>query len=204
MDILLQSALNYQKLLDIQYIFIYGHRKKEYVVKLNFKEEFFYHLVGFQHMKDMAQYVRYKRNKALKDVINGKITLNQISRSIYYHTDIEPRLNALIVLEQILDSNFETAKFEKHNYNFYTEIEAEYVNRCILINKPEIQFFFTIDKYISEESDNYFCITAFEKEDRDYFKGTRFEMIYKKKIDVKNNIEIEIFNKMNHPVIDFS
>lgn len=197
-DILLLAALNYQKLLNIQYVFVFGHKNKEYIVKLKFEQEYFYHLVGFQHMRDLTQYKRYKRSNALLDVLNKKITIDNIKRSMCYFSDIEPRLKALVNLEYLLDGDFETVLFEKKNYPFHTEIDAEYINRAILPTNKEAQFFFTLNKISANNENEYFCITTFEKEQRDFFVGTRYDLIYKKKIDNIKGTKIEIVNRLKH------
>ena len=104
MDLLFDAAVAWSKLLPYRYDIICGKSKKLYPISLEFKEEEFYHLAGFPHIKDIVFPVRFSQRAMLRKVLDGTITEQMISMSEGYEKTVKSKLLAIIQLEQLLNN----------------------------------------------------------------------------------------------------
>ena len=69
-------------MVDVRYEFHVSDKRKIKKINLKFSEKDFFHLAGFQHLKDVA--LPRNRSTTIKDILNGKITDKLLSRSKFY------------------------------------------------------------------------------------------------------------------------
>ena len=79
-DILLNSAIDFNKLLDIHYLLTFGHKNKITNLTISFNMNNFCHLAGFHKLKDMHH---LKRDAAynFNQILNKNLTYAEICRS---------------------------------------------------------------------------------------------------------------------------
>ena len=104
MDLLLQCAQEFQKLLPYEYRFTIGRKGKLVSFSITFEETDFHHLAGLHKLRDNARFTTGARNQIFKSILAGRLTLANAQSSVFYH-DIESRFEPLAHLESFLDSN---------------------------------------------------------------------------------------------------
>lgn len=104
MDLLLQSALEFQRLLNFQYYFAIGRKGKLREFTVSFDETDFHHLAGLHKLRDIARFQTGRRSEILKDILAGRLTICHTQKSVFF-PEMEPRLKLLTDLEHFLDSN---------------------------------------------------------------------------------------------------
>ena len=67
MDLLQQTALAYQNLINIQYKIIIAKKKTKKTLIINFSEEGYHHLVGLHKLKDLRNLKR-ARVRVFQDI----------------------------------------------------------------------------------------------------------------------------------------
>ena len=75
-NILIDAANSWKDLINYEYLITYGYKNKLYNIKLSFHPEEFYHLAGFQYLKDL-NLPRYNSRVILDRIIEGKIKNEQ-------------------------------------------------------------------------------------------------------------------------------
>ncbi len=166
-DLLIQAAKAWKELLNIQYNLTYGRKRNLFHVSLIFQPEEFYHVAGFNHLNDIVFPIRFSHTKALDVIIDGRLTLDFISKSEQYEMTVKPRLEAIIRLQALLDGDFVTYIYNQKVVPFYSRIEAKY----LITNKSgDIVFMFT-DEY--EEPPYFYTRSAFMMGERDFRKNQK-------------------------------
>lgn len=174
-DYLYQAAQVWKRLCLIQYELVYGKKKSLYEINLSFDPTEFYHLAGFQYLKDLSL-LKMSSKKMLEAVINRKITQQQVEHGQQYKDMVEPRLIALIYLEQCLDSDFLLYTYRKDFYSFYTSIAADYL---IASETPLSSFAFIIKDGGNMRCD-FVCCSTFAEGKRNYRQNQRQCSLLKK------------------------
>ena len=139
MDLLYEAALAWRELTAYAYQITYGKSGVLHTITLQFDAGEFYHLAGFQYLRDLVLPVRFSHTKAIDAVLAGKITEAHIAKSENYEA-IKERLTAITKLKAALDTSFEVYKFNPDVLPFYTKIKAE---NLILAKCGEVVFLFT-------------------------------------------------------------
>lgn len=195
-DILFQAASTWKKLTEYKYIFTYGYKGKLHKISLHFSPEDFPHLAGFQYINDISL-PRYNPPKIMDKILTGKITITMIKKASTYKQLIEPRLQALIHLDHILDSNFTLFSYMPQMYPFTTKIKADY-----LISSHQNNFSFV---FIIQETPNgnakcdYLCCSAFVKGSRNYETNQRTRSILKKeRIHISSNVSSILYDRLSN------
>lgn len=175
MDKLLNCVLSFEKLLDIQYRIIVGHKGQRTELLIGFSKWDFHHLMGLGKLKDLRISTK-NREAVFNEILSEKITYEAISKSRYLHL-IESRFQSLAYIEQFFDDNCLVFRYNS-KLNQFSLIEAHY-----LLSTPykgnDIYIFITEDKDIGR----YFCRSFFPKEQKDYTRGQPIHtMLYKEKI----------------------
>ena len=188
---ILKSARAYEKLLDVEYQFILGRKKKNIMLTVSFDALNFFHLAGFQYLEDMPDILRSRRDIVFYKILNEIITTKQISSSHFYPL-IKDRIEYLEFLEFIFDSNKTIFKYNPKTQAF-SVIESEF----LLKNEVNSRNVFT---FLSEDksSGKYFCRSFFPQTDKDYSLGqTSWTLLYKKKIYKSTQSETVLYDKIN-------
>lgn len=195
-DILFRAAQVWAELTEYQYIFTYGYKKRLYTIHLNFSFEDFPHLAGFQYLKDLAL-PRYHPRKIVDRILLKKLTLEQIQKGIQYETMVKPRLEALINLKDILETDFHLFSYMPRMYPFTTTIRADYL---ISHHSDCVSFVFIIQStQNNKQNDEYLCCSAFVRGERNYEANQRIRTILRKECIHRSSGESRVFyNKLDH------
>jgi hypothetical protein len=180
----------FSRLLNVEYNIVIGRKGKTTNLQIAFNKDNCFHLMGLQHLKDIAN---LNRNKDIifDEIQNHKITQERIERSVFYKS-IEERINLLPHLETIMDDNNLIFKYNKNTNNF-SFIDADYLFSS-LFEEREIYVF--LSKYPLDEK--YHCKSFFPKSQRDYTKGqTKFTLLYKEKINIATNERVVQYDRLN-------
>ena len=196
-DILFQSAKIWETLLDHKYILTVGYKKQLHIINITFSKKDFSHLAGFQYLKDLP-ILKLNSTQILTKILERKITYEQVNRGILFAEMVEPRLNALIHLKEILDNDFTLFTYIPKFYSFATTIKADYLLSSNIGSK---HFVFILRTHNIQNTDNSFlCCSAFTKGDRDYESNQRKRTLLKKeRIHIPTNTSTILFNKLYEP-----
>ena len=186
---ILATAKSYSNLLDVEYHILLGKKGKNLSLIISFEETQFFHLAGFQYLEDIPDIFRSKRDVLFNKILSGIITQNQIESSKFY-PEIKDRIEYLVFLEQIMDSNETVFKYNPKLETF-SAIQADF----LLKNELEARNIFT---FLSQKKSNgkYFCRSFFPQLDKDYSAcQTKWTLLYKKKIKKSTGREIVLYDR---------
>ena len=188
---ILQAAQKFNNLLDIEYKIVLGKKNKTIEFTIAFQETHFFHLAGLQHLKDLSTVFTESRDLIFRKILKGIIQKQKIESSESYN-QIKDRIDYLIYLEQIMDSNETIYKYNP-KLEIFSAIQADFLLKD-QIQTRNIFTFLSQDK----QSGKYFCRSFFPQIDKDYSEGqTTWTLLYKKKIYKSKNQEIVLYDKLN-------
>lgn len=176
-ELLYRAALVWSRLTERMYRLTYGYKKQLYQLDLTFSPEEFPHLAGFQYLKDVSL-PRYNARKMVEMILKGKITDEKIRKGVQYQELVEPRLRALVRLEEILENEFQLYSYLPEFYPFTTRIKADYL--IASPEEPETFVFIIRASDTGEMVCDFLCCSAFEKGERDYRINQRQRSLLKK------------------------
>ena len=165
MALLYDAAVAWDNLLNTSYQITYGKSGKLYSVSLSFKPEHFFHMSGIHYVDDVDFKISFKKSNFLSLILSGKIDSGVVEKSSNW-VDIKGRLEAIVRLEGILDSDFEFYQFNPRYLPFYSNLSAKYMIRDT--QTRDVVFLF-----VDGEEDNSYCKSIFTMTDRDYSAGQR-------------------------------
>ena len=175
MDLLLECATGFQNLTHYQYSFLIGRKGKTLSFVISFDPTDFHHLAGLHKLKDNARFTTGKRDRIFKDVLDGRLTLADAQKSIFFD-QISPRLQPLARLEQFLDSNELVFRYNE-KANVFSVIEADYLLENTV--DDQIAYLFLAKR---EYGNTHVCRTFFPRTTVDYSKGQpRYTLLRKEK-----------------------
>lgn len=166
MSLFLDAANAWNQLLSKSYNIIIGHKQESRTIDLNFQIADFDHLSGIQHATDVDFKLprkQYRGNNLIPALIDLKLDSTLIEKSENWQS-ISQRLQAIIQLENILDSDFRIYSFDPHKLNFHTTIKAAY---CIFSEDHQSGVFLFVDK----EDKRFFCKSIFQKDNRNFISN---------------------------------
>lgn len=202
-DILYEAALKYEGMLNKGYSITLGRKGKTYNIELRFNKSDFFHLVGLQHLTDIT-FSSKNKERVYKDILKGKVTENQIKKSIFYEKYyIFERIIYLKRLEEMLDSNKCVFLINQKEYIKYTKIIANYLCEYHL---PETQneslYLFSIKSNNPKLKNECLGCSFFKKHSIDYTKGTsETKLLLNTKITNIGNVNekrVELFRRPNY------
>lgn len=180
-DILLKSAMEWNQLCDTHFRITYGLKGKLHVIDIGFAPEDYYHLAGFHYAQGVMSNFR-GHGRALRLVLDGKITIDRLKMSEHYEDRIEPRLLALCHLGESLRSQFCLLSFDRSRYPFATDIKADYL---IASDLDGVYYTFLVGS--SNNEYGYKCCSIFRQDSRDYTtRQTKLAVLKTEKLDVNN------------------
>lgn len=145
-DLLKKSALAYQVLSEYEYTLTCGRKGVLTRVVIRFPANAYHHLAGFQYAR-LA--ILRERKRALDAVLSDKVPYSQLIASGFQHSD---RLECILQLQELLESNRFVFRYRKHEHPF-SKVRADY-----LIQMEDIVFFISGDTPVSifkNDSDDY-------------------------------------------------
>ena len=192
MDLLQRCAQVFVQLLDVQYHILAGRKGKTVEFTISFEPSDFHHLAGLHKLRDNARLQRGRRGDILRDVLGGRITLEQIQKSTFFH-EMAPRLSPLSGLEQFLDSNEIIFRYNT-KANVFSVIQADYLLENTWEGSPVYLF---LSQRRDEETQ--VCRTFFPKAGKDYTVGQpRYTLLRKEKIFLKTGERILQHDRLSH------
>ena len=187
---ILQAAKSFTYLLDTEYQIVLGKKNKTVELSVIFNENNFFHLAGLHYLLDRTTILFGDRAMLFQRVLNKKSMSEQISSSKYY-PEIKERIDYLVYLEQIMDSNKTVFKYNPR-LDVFSAIQADF----LLKNEVKARNVFT---FLSQDatSGKYFCRSFFPQVDKDYSVGqTNWTLLYKKKIQKSTGQETVLYDKL--------
>lgn len=175
MGLFLDAANAWLQLVDRSYDIVIGHRNSMQRLRLTFQLEDFDHISGIQHANDIDFKLprrKYRGKQLIPALFEGKITENSLERSSNWNI-IEPRLQAVVQLQEILESDFVIYEFDPHKLSFHTSLKAAY---CIFSESCQCGIFLFVDF----ENDRVYCKSIFRKDQRNFLENqTRWTILRK-------------------------
>ncbi|MBQ8679221.1 MAG: hypothetical protein IJ530_05590 [Treponema sp.] len=187
---ILQAAKAYKKLLDVEYQIVLGKKEKNLSLAINFEEYHFFHLAGLQYLKDLSRVLTESREQIFRRILKGTLQ-KQLFESSEFYPEIKDRIEYLIYLESLMDSNETIFKYNPALETF-SAIQADF----LLKNQVQARNIFI---FLSGDKSNgkYFCRSFFPQTDKDYSLGqTNWTLLYKKKIHKSAQTETVLYDRM--------
>ena len=179
MCLFVEAAKAWQQLTKTRYYIAAGRKGKLYRFRLEFGSADFPHLAGMHYAQDVDFGLRsseYYGDKLIPALLNGKMDGRKIEKSRSWER-IKGRLQAVINLQQTLESDFSIALFDPAKSN--SKIDALYV---IKNNISGETYFVFIDK---DKEYRYYCKSAFAQVGIDYTKNQ--SLLTRLKVDKFDN-----------------
>ena len=182
MDLLLQCARNYEKLLDVAYNFTIARKGVVREFTLTFQKMDFHHIAGLHKLRDIFDAQRGSREDLFTSVLNGKISQELIEKSEFY-SDTISRLAPLCRLEEILDSDQLIFKYNE-NVRVYSQIKSDYLLEGIA---DDLTVYLFLGSRNENDERSQMCRTFFPKTSIDYSLGQpRYTLLKKEKVRVSS------------------
>lgn len=192
MCLFLQAAAAWTDLLTTEYVFILGYKNKEYNIHLIFEKVDFYHLSGMHYAKDVDFKIPFKKmygEKLIDLIASNKINACDIEKSKNWER-IKGRLESIITLKKILESNFLIYRFAPNKLGFNSEILAKY-----LIHSPDLNL--SLFLFLDDAGERFYCKSIFTEQNRDYTQNqTQYKVLRKTKIE--DSTETELFRSPSY------
>ena len=175
MDLLMQCAREFQRLIPYQYHIVIGRKGNILNFTISFDPADFHHLAGLHKLKDNVRFQTGKRSDIMEEILNGKLTFIQAKQSVYF-SEMEPRLAPLSELGAFLDSNEIIFRYNP-KIHIFSAIKADY----LLQNNYHgtLVYLFLAQR---TGTNTQVCRTFFPKSTKDYTVGQpRYTLLYKEK-----------------------
>lgn len=198
MTVLKERAELFKKLFNIQYRIILGRKGKETEIFLNFRKNQFFHLCGLHKLTDI-QYPTKNKDKIFDLILEDKLSYDMLKKSKLFLPNedkkllgIKDRIECIIKIEEILDSNHLIFKYNKNGLR-WSDITFEFIFESV---DYEIPMYIFIDNV---EKNEMGCISMFPKSYTNYTKSqTKMTLLYKEKINLKTGESIVQLNKLKN------
>lgn len=185
MDLLQKCAANFNHLLSYQYRIVIGRKGKLREFTITFDPADFHHLAGLHKLRDNVRFQTGKRDNILRDILSGKLTFQQASRSAFFQ-EMESRLRPLAALEAFIDSNELVFRYNA-KANVFSAINADYLLQNSFEGNPVYLFLAQ-----RAGADTQVCRTFFPKTAKDYTEGQpRYTLLKKEKQNILTG-EVEV------------
>ena len=182
MDMIEECGKNFSNLLNVMYIFTISKNRKSEKIIVDFKEEDFFHLAGFQHLDDIE--IPQNRKTTLKLITKKIITDEHLKKSKKFtnankkELDIASRISELRYLEQYLDTNNMIRIFDMSSSKEASNMEADYFIESKFTKRTVYIFI----KKRKETLDTY-CLNSFFVKTKTYYGINVYWMLKEKVIN---------------------
>lgn len=166
-DKLFLAAMSFDYFLDKEIVLKFGHKGKLDIVNVVFDVSNFHHLAGLHKLTDLPQISKRSARKVFQEILDGKITLNDISKSTFFNL-IEERLDILTDLPRTFSNKGIGYKFLKQSRSWranQSKIRWKYLLE-FQNNKHKSGYIF-FNQYRNLNS-KYVAISDFMKKDKNY------------------------------------
>lgn len=123
MDLLLQRALDYEKLTHYKYKYTLGRKGKLYIFEIDFRKSDFHHLIGLKKLKDIEA-VNDDREVVFDKILNGEIDHSTLLQSSFYEY-IKERFDRFEYFTKIFNDENTTYRYAQDPS--YSRIPADYL-----------------------------------------------------------------------------
>lgn len=123
MDLLLQRALDFEKITHYKYKYTMGRKGKLYIFEVDFRYSDFHHLIGLQKLTDL-DYLQTKRKILFKRILSGEITHDNLKNSVHY-SEMCDRFDAFDKFAKLFNDKNTTYKYTQDLR--YSQIPADYL-----------------------------------------------------------------------------
>lgn len=172
-DLLLRSAVEYEKLMDTEYLFHFGRKGNLYNVTLTFPKDCFHHIAGLKKLSNT--YLRKRPRGEIFDRIRAGLITEKVLTDDPSEAEVRARLQLTANLKNILESDNLEYLFHAGRAPFPTRIEADYLFVTYIQEKEAFLF---LSK--PEDSESCFCRSLFFKKTSDYSQGQpKLTLLYK-------------------------
>ena len=187
MSLLKDAAVAWTELLPLSFQITYGKSKKLHTINLSFQEEHFFHLCGMQYINDIDFQIPISSPDFLSSVMCESFDPVIIEKSTNWDI-VKGRLEGIVSLKQILESDFSLYFFDPYRLGFYTKISATYLIKDQ--HTGDVVFLF-----VDGSLDASYCRSVFKKTANDFTTNqTKLKVL--RKIRVENDTETVIFDKI--------
>lgn len=182
MGLLFDAATAWNALQDTTYELLLGRGKNSTLLTITFCADEFWHLVGMQHVDDVdfrLNRAELRGSKFLSKVLTKKVNDELITKTAEWDK-IQGRLECLIAIESIFDSDFLIFNFNYENVPHGTMIAAKYVIK-------DQQSGATYFVFLDTDKQRWFCKSALRLRTAD-FSENQSRMTVLKKIKKKGGV----------------
>ncbi|MCQ2478376.1 MAG: PBECR4 domain-containing protein, partial [Clostridia bacterium] len=151
MDLLLQRALDFEKITHYKYKYTMGRKGQLYIFEIDFRPSDFHHLIGLQKLTDIEA-VDDDREIVFDNILNGKINYDKLIKSSFYE-DIRERFDSFENFTKIFNDKNTTYKYTQDLT--YSQIPADYLFTNHSYGNPLYVF------VKQREDEDLFCCNSF-------------------------------------------
>lgn len=193
LDLLDESLVAFQELLDIQYDITVARKGNKYLLNLVILDRNFYHMFGLKYLSDVALVAETPNIYSIISV--GDSESQNIKEQLIASTHFDEIIGRLYPLIDLRD-NFYNAKDNKHykfvskEYGNYTSIEYDYIIESEY--KGTVYYYFLRYDEKSDNPNQCVIVSLFTKGDVDLTKGQAYMTLLEK---------VEINNKTNETTL---
>ena len=181
-DLLLQCAMNYEKLLDVAYNFTIARKGIVRKFTLTFQKMDFHHIAGLHKLTDTRQVLRGTRECIFDKIVQGAVSQKLIEESDLY-TEMSARLAPLCHLEEVLDNDNLIFKYNE-NVRVYSKIKSDYLLEGLV---GDLSVYLFLGNRNENDESCQMCRTFFPKSTIDYSIGQpKYTLLRKEKIRVSS------------------
>lgn len=127
-DNLLLATKSYNNLINKNFIIKIKKENNIRIIKVQFKKENFYHLIGLHYIKDIPK-VDYRKNKKttiFNNILNGKIKYTDIEKSALFNDKIKNRIDFFKEIDKLIFDGI-IIDFDKNKLDFNSKLKGIYI-----------------------------------------------------------------------------
>lgn len=184
MDNISLALNNFKELMNCNYDFIIVCNKQKSDIKLTFESKDFYHLVGFQYLKDID--IPKNEKQLFKKIESLKITDEYLGKSVFYtkvdysYANVKERISGFKDVDKFIENKNIICRYIKTN-NPSSAIKADYLIKSTLYNRTAYMFLRKRSK-----GDEY-CMCSFFMQPQNEYIGQKTYRLYKAKKRISDN-----------------
>lgn len=183
MDLLLQRALDFEKITHYKYKYTMGRKGQLYIFEIDFRPPDFHHLIGLKKLTDIEA-VNDDRESVFNNILNGTITYDTIIQSSFFE-EISERFYSFENFTKIFNDENTTYKYTQDLR--YSQIPADY----LFTNDTYGSLLYVFVKQRDDE-DLFCCNSFFPFKSFEYERGqTKLTMLKVERINLDTN-EIQV------------
>lgn len=127
-DNLLLATKSYNNLINKNFIIKIKKENNIRIIKVQFKKENFYHLIGLHYIKDIPK-VDCRKNKKttiFNNILNGKIKYTDIEKSALFNDKIKNRIDFFKEIDKLIFDGI-IIDFDKNKLDFNSKLKGIYI-----------------------------------------------------------------------------